>query len=847
MPPEYQYNVSYFSVVDFQGEGNTYQIGGEFSCHNPSNCTGVDTVNLVQFFNSASSAGNYESFDYSFNDTGFTARFYKDERFDILSCGDYGLNILQSGEMIGVSYTADGFNWLQYSYEAGERTFYYSYGFCQEGSFVQDCSFSKSSQNQFLYLSGLLIVLFLFFSFLSLFFIKVRFVLCFFMNCLFGEKSFDFMKFCNPLNGRYAFKWKNDSFYSLSESPPEIFDDFGTTEIFLNFKCFSFKASKNRLTIFKNDKFLSIIFDGFLSEMKIRQVRQLLIAVSMDVNNWPLDAKRHDHFMEMNDFIRFLTMEDLNLKRQNLERNTIVLDLKFEDFMSEMSSLNKELIKVLISHNVLFFGHLNIPCLINAAKRKFGWSDRPISSSNSQWKRYTNDVAKFFLSKNIKGVFYQFKKANKGVTDTLIEALNLVDKGDYTDIKLKDVCKVVNSFEFKSDKPSNPLSEELFEEACDEFKVDQSVYDHFTEEEIGGLDKIEDNYSVSSIILSSEKHKGMFKQIQLNKAELSKLKKVEMSLDRASNEFTSLKSSQRSKAEKKHGSVEELNYKKALLKGDIERLESETQNMTSLMDSRLKIATEAFKSDCLYMRNPERREKLKAQILNHGESSESCNIKLQECQKTSDTFKEEIGALAFYSSIVKRSSNFKGSRRVKLDYKNKENPSILIEIKNRYACLYPGDEKKLENYNNVNKILFKPDKKSGFEVEAGNLKVPLRNCRSIRKCVLNVKYEGGGVAPNCKFKHETMSKFKATVECINDKKLDLSKQAVSSMSELKHKLKCLQKSKSSERRKDDVSTMEGDNRANMVSIMKEKIKNAIRMEKLSREQKMFSSRHKSIT
>jgi hypothetical protein len=775
---------------------------------------------MIGFFQDVNTAGNYESFHYSFNQTGFTARFFKDGRFDTLSCGNYGLNVLQSGEVIGASYSADGFSWLQNSYEAGSETFYYSYGYCQEASFVQDCSFSRGSQDLFLYLSGGLLLLFTTLLFFSIFFIKLRFILCLITKGFFGEKIFDLMKFCNPLNGRFAFKWKGECFYTFFEGEPEVFDDYGSGDILLNFKNYSFRTSRNKIVIFKNDNFLSVVFEGDLSEMKIRQVRQLLMATSININNWPLN-NRFNHFVGMEEFIGFLTNENINLQRKTLDRNAVILNLSFEDFLVDFSSLNKETVKTLISHNLFFFGFLNFPCLLNASIRKFSWADRPNSSGNSQWKRYTNDVAKFLTSKNIRVDFFQSKNAGQKITDSLVKAINHVAKGNYRDVKISDVCDKICSFEPKKKKDSSlreDFPEDIFEKVCEEIcETNSEVFEKFTSEEWEGIKKCERSHSIPNLISSSERSKELLSNIRNNEEKLKDFGKIKMSLVRANNDLASLNSKQKRKAEAKWGSTEEVGYKMALLNDDIKAAEAEIKYNHDLKKVREKCAEKVFTNEYLYLQDPNRRLELRSKL--KSSINEEADTPFVGNNDPAPPI-EDVAALSFYCSILKRSKNKKEPKKLKFDYRNPKNIQNIIEIKNRYSCLYPDDvEEIFKGHNDCRRRTPNQKTKNCIETTVGEVRVSFKNCVSLKRGVHNAKVEGAKISGNSKIMHEMMCKAKNISLSIERKTLNLSTKSVIHISDIKKKIKDTMKAATDGKREQNLKNLKIKTKEDMRSLI----------------------------
>jgi hypothetical protein len=749
-----QFNVSYFEAASIFTGSADYQLC-DLKCYDDTTgCKNFEGSSqrdsMIDFFYHSSMSGGYESYNYEFNDTGFKVSYYKSESFDVLSCDGFVLKTLAPNEISGVSVSLDAVLWMNYYYDSRNFTgSYHSYGVCHESSFAQDCTFSKRSQDAFLFFSIVFATIFIFLLILSLPFVKLRFIVCSTMRVFFGDKVFDILKFCNPLNCKYSVKRPGDKYISIKVCQNQVFDDFGLCNTFIKFENYSFHLVDDSFTIFKNTGLLSVFFECKLKPEKLNQVRHILMAISISPDNWPLSEKMN-HFLSIESFVEFLLNDELNLCSGIFDKKTVVTELCFEDYLKEYCGLNLDTIKVLVTHNKEFFGHLNIPCLVKACQRKMGWIDRPRSAGNSQWKRYTNDVSKYLVSRGVKCNFHQFRNNEKAFTNAMCRSVKTFVSNDYVDLEMKDIAKDLDNVVVKTD-PSNLISLEIDEIFNKITSLGPEEGVPFTNEQLSLLNKSKDrNEAIKKLEEIGDKNK-----IAEQRAKLHEMNKEK---ERVKTSITNMeKNMKKSKYKPKPNDPEklsELSYKHKLLNEECDSFDKEITKMSQEEGKKELFISLKMGDDYLFLQKEENKMIVKAQLLDKLLGKSNTNVPGQaESKEISETAKK----IGFYSTIMKRGKSWhKGSKKSnikKIDVKCKEYSEYRIELNNRYACLYPdevdpvsdklSDEtSRHQNVGRSKKISIIPE--LGFGTKGGE---------ALKKCVYSVKYDGHEMSDYCKFKH----------------------------------------------------------------------------------------------
>jgi hypothetical protein len=620
---------------------------------------------------------------------------------------------------------------------------------CQESSIAQDCTSSKQSQVTLLFFSTVVVFAFIFVLILSLPFVKLRFLVCFSMRVFFGDKVFDILKFCNPLNGRYSIKRPGEKCISVKFCKSQSYEEFGLCSTFIKFDNYSFNLNGNAFTIFKNTGLLSVFFECKLKPEKLNQVRHIMMAISISPDNWPLSDKSN-HFISIESFKDFLLNDNLNLSSGVFEKKTIVTELCFEDYLREYCGLNLDTIKVLISHNKEFFGHLNISCLLKACQRKIGWVDRPKSAGNSQWKRYTNDVSKYLVSKGVKCSFYQFRGKEKAFTDSMLSSVRTVVSNNYINLEMKDIAEGLDDLVVKTD-PSKLISLEIDGIFNKLTSLGPEECVPFTKEQLSVLNQSKDN---NEAVKKLEEMGDKNKIAEQNKKLLEMGKEKEKVKTSISNMERNMNKSKYKPKPNDPEKLSELSYKYKLLNEGFNSFSEEVKKMSKEEDKKEMFIRLKMGDDYLFLQNEENKRVIKAQLLDKLLGKTNATTSRTVDPKDINETAQKIG---FYSTIMKRGRGWqKGSKkgnRKKIDVKCEEYSKYRIELNNRYHCLYSDDVEpvsdKLSDETNRNQNVGRSKKISLIP----ELNFGTNGNDALKKCVHSVKYDKHQMSDYCKLKH----------------------------------------------------------------------------------------------
>jgi hypothetical protein len=753
----FNYNVTYFIADSGTASGENIQLGSLNSgCYEPSKCLNITRTDLTSFFTKLVGILTYKRFNLRFNLTGFTVELYKDNYFDVLSCNDYIVQKTPDDLIESAFFRGTGFQFQAFGIP--DKPFFASYATCRESSHNQDCSFSTQSQDIFLYLSGALILLFLILLFISIFSVNVRFALCFILSGLVGEKSFDLMSFCNPLTGKYSIKYKGDQCFVIDKCEPQVFEDYGGGDFLLRFKNYTFKISGCRLVIFDASKFMGVVSDCTLGEGKLRQVRHLLTSVGMDENNWPI-LENDNHFLEMEDFKDYLLNPELNLRRKTLNSHTVITNQKIESLFVDLGGASSEIIKVLIEHNKNFFGFLNLPCLINASNFKFGWTDRPKSSSNSQWKVYTNDVAKFLIGKGVKKRFFQLKNSHRPFTKAMIDSLKANAKGEESCLTHNEIAAGIDFDRLDEKRRDNVVNlDEVWEEVHNQFvNLENDAANPLTKEEMEAIDSCENSYSVQNKINGFVRVKEIgdsISEISSKTKDLMKKRDEYSWLDKVMKN-PGTKTYQ--KAYEKWGGFDELIKKRSAINGEMDELKGTGRKLLEEKESFFEFARLKFDDNYLFLKKKGNPDMVKKKLLDELKRKESGRV----------VKKEECVELSVYSSLLKKQPKNRPKsvkRLCRINLKDDSVNTYSIELKNRYSALYPIDEDIKERLNSIISPCPKPSRKSRPDknprpIGDGSDLVDPSGCNCIKSSTLKMIYNKDGSLGNCKFKSNIVKNF----------------------------------------------------------------------------------------
>jgi hypothetical protein len=767
-------NVSCFSVYNATYGLPIFQVQDSSVCY-AETCSELQEDVMPEFFENVYKTNLYESYSYKMNSSGFEAQFFKNERFTVLSCDGFGSKSTDVGSMTGASFNMDDFTWTQVNKVVTNDSQQHYYANCVETVYLQDCTFSTRSQLNFLIFSVSVVALFFVLLVLSFFSIHFRFWSCYLLSPLLGDNMFVLMKFCNPLDGKYSVKKKGSIYYTVEECEPQIFDSFGGGDMFVKKSMYSFKITGNRLTIFESKGFLSVVFDGVLDKTKMDQVMQIMIAISISSENWPINSEC-DHFIGMEAFIEYLLNDKLNLKRLVLDKDSTILNLRFETFLMDYRGLDCNTIKVLITHNKLFFGYFNLPCMLRSMERRFNWCSRPASSSNSQWKRYTNDVSKFLTSSGHKQPFFQFKNKNVSYTPSLLQAINVVANDSYKELEFSDIAIPVNDNIAPKKSKLESEVDIAFEEVFGKYTrlPDNDVFSERDLEVINqckSLDEMRTCMQNTDAVLELKKERSEIleqsRQIQDKDREIKSAYKG----------FTGNSAKTAQKMIKKWGSVDNLDYKSALLKE-----ESETLKAKDLSNKLKERKMDSFQNRILtdeyvFIKDEGNRRSLKQKFLRKFQE-ENCADKID---------KKSLSECSMYASLLKRNKNINKSSIPRKCYNLEKNKECIIELKNRYSSLYIGEEEKLRSiiYASNPKKNKKPiferqtegDEGSATEESKAIVDFHWKNMLSVKSCVYKARYnkeEGRPVIdPKSKFSRQCNKVFKSLASsCLISKQLE---------------------------------------------------------------------------
>jgi len=730
-------NVSCFSVYNATYGLPTFQVQDSSVCY-AETCSGLQEDVMPKFFEAVYKTNLYESYDYKMNSSGFEVQFFKNGRFTVLSCDGFGLKSTDVGSMVGASFNMDDFTWTQVNNVFTNNSQQHYYESCLETVYLQDCTFSTKSQLNFLIFTVSVVALLLVILAFSIFSVHFRFWACYLLSPFLGNNMFILMKFCNPLDGGYSVKKKGSIYYTVKECEPQTFDCFGGGDMFVKKSMYSFKLTGSRLTIFESKGLLSVVFDGILSSTKLDQVTQIMIAISMSNENWPINSAC-DHFIDMEAFIEYLMNDKLNLRRLVLDKDSTILSLRFETFLMDYRGIDYNTIKVLITHNKLFFGYFNLPCMLRSMERRFNWCSRPVSSSNSQWKRYTNDVSKFLISSGFKPPFYQFKNKNVSYTPSLLKAINVVANDNYKELEFSDIAIQVNHNVTNRNSKLESEIDSAFEK---EFKKYTSLPNDgiFGEQDMEMINQCKSLDEMRTCIQKTNAVLELKKERDEIQEQSRQIQDKDREIKSAYKGLTGNSSKTAQKMIKKWGSVENVDYKSALLKEESVTLKAK-EISNRLRESKIdSIQNRLLTDEYVFIKEEENRKLLKQKFLSE----------LEEENWANKIDKKSLAECSMYASLIKRNKNINKSNIPRKCYNKGKNKEFIIELKNKYSSLYTDEEEKLKSiiYASNPKKNKKPLSEGLVAETVGpvseepgaKLEFHWKNMLSVKSCVYKARY-----------------------------------------------------------------------------------------------------------